>query len=291
MNSTIKTERFKALNEETGEIQDLIRLGQDYMLVSKKSSSAFKEKQLLEDRNQQRRSRNWVACYHDPIKNKTKLLTLTECGAIMKLIPYLQFGGEGILTRNNEAMKLKDIQEILGKSKPATIKILDRLEEQGILYKKKQGRSNLYIISGEIHTIGEVLQGTLFTKLYQGRTKELLEKINLHEAGILYKILPFFHYRNYHLCLNPNEDNEEMIHYLSRTELAELIDHDEKTLYRNMMALCSHGVLIRKTASKRTLYVIHPDLMFRQEFEDSEAEFVRREFERHNRASSLPSLR
>jgi len=130
-----------------------------------------------------------------------------------------------------------------------------------------------------------VLQGHLFTKLYQGKTKELLDRISLHEAGILYKILPYFHYKNYHLCLNPNEENEEEIHYLSKAELAKLIEHDEKTLYRNINALCANGALIKKQASKRTLYVIHPDLMFRQEFEDSEADYVRREFERHEKAS------
>ena len=140
MDTLTKTERFKALNEETGEIHNLVKLGHDYTLVHKNSTKSYKEKKLLEERNLTRRSKNWVACYHDPIKNKSKKLSLTECGAIMKLVPHLRFKGEGMLIKENQPMNLKDIGEIIEKSKPATIKILDKLEQEQIIFKKKEGR-------------------------------------------------------------------------------------------------------------------------------------------------------
>ena len=201
-------ERFTAFNEKTGEIQELIKLGPDYMLVHKNSSKAYKEKMRLEELRQGGRGRNWVACYHEPIRETSKEMTLFECGTVLKLLLYISFKDQGVLTLNSQPMKLKDIQTVIKKGETQTRAILTSLEEKTILRKEKRGRNNVYIMNPDFHTMGEILESVSFTKLFQSKTKELLDDINLNQAGILYKILPYFHYTKCLLCLNPDEQEE-----------------------------------------------------------------------------------
>src|SRR5690625_7991971 len=41
--------------------------------------------------------KHWVASYHDPIEEVSSRLSLTETGAIIKLIPYMRFKTNGKL--------------------------------------------------------------------------------------------------------------------------------------------------------------------------------------------------
>lgn len=258
-----KMERFKAINEETGEVQELIKLGPDYMLVHKNSAQSYREKMRLEELRQNGRGRSWVACYHEPIRETSKTMTLFECGTVLKLLLYISFKDNGVLTLHNQPMKLKDIQLIIKKGETQTRTILTSLEEKNILRKEKQGRNNVYIMNPDFHSMGEILESVSFTKLFQSKTKELLEDINLNQAGVLYKILPYFHYTKCLLCLNPDEQDEAQIHFLSQEELASHIEIDVDTVSKHMKAL-QHKFVIAETRSGKVVnYYVHPDLMFR----------------------------
>lgn len=270
MKTETKLEKFIIINEKTGEVQDLVRMDTDYMLVHKNSSKAYKDMQRLEELKQNGRGLSWVACYHDPIRDTSKTMSLFECGTLLKLLLYINFKNKGVLTINNQPMKLKDIQSVIKKGETQTRTILSSLEEKDILRKEKEGRSNVYIVNPAFHTMGEILDSVSFTKLYQNKTKELLEGINLNQAGILYKILPYFHFTKCLLCLNPDEQNEEDIHFLSQDELAALIQVDVDTVSKHMKAL-QHKFAIAETRSGKVInYYVHPDLMFRLPFSSNE---------------------
>ena len=216
---------YHLIDAETGETKSLIEMSPDYKIIHQETSDAYKKKLRLEELKQLGRGKSWVACYHEPIKNIVKEMSFTEAGALLKLLPYLQFRSEGKMIRDGKYLGLKEIEHILGKGKTQTRSILQGLEKLNVLIKVKQGRSNIYFINKLFHTMGEVLEGMRFTKLYQKRTKEILDKLKLNEAGLLYKILPYCHYSRFALCENPDEEDINLLNMLTREELASLIGY------------------------------------------------------------------
>jgi len=270
------------INPETGEIGRFVPYGQGYEVTTPKQREArrkhVKRAQAVESRNGMR----WVACYHDAIRDITQSMSLTEAGALIRLLPFLRFKGDGKLIENGKPLKQADIQRIIGRSKPVTIALLKRLEELSVITKETSGRSNVYAFNGDFHTYGIVNEGVKFTKLYQYHTNEITRDLDLNEIGLLYKILPYFHYQTFYLCANPDEDSEDNIDHLTRERLAELIGHEPETVSRLISKLQSKGVILSTKAMNSVNYIVHPDVMYRQETEDAEyAGMVRRLFKQH----------
>lgn len=249
-----------------------------HKVVNLNQSKAYRQKLERERQQSLNRGRTWVACYHEPIRAIVKQLSLTEAGAIIKLLPYLRFKSGGRLINEGAPLKQKDIQRILGRGRDATIAIIKRLESFGIIDVEKKGRKNEYRFNADYHSIGTVIDDTSFTKLYQVKTREKIKKLSLNQAGMLYKILPFFHYDNYYLCANPDEQDPKVIEHLSREQLAELIGHKPETVSRMMTALRNAGIIMQQRASKSETYIVHPDVMFRRGKETEYTQVIRKQF-------------
>ena len=225
--------------------------------------------------------KHWVASYHDPIRAISEELTLTETGAIIKLIPYMRFRTNGKLIKDGSPLKQADIQRIFKRGKTATREILYTLESKGVISVLKEGRSNVFYISARFHEKGNVDDSARFTKLYQVRTREITDGLDLHEAGILYKILPYFHFSEYYLVDNPNEIDTEKLRYIGRDELAERVGMREHDLTRAVRKLRNKGALMSTESGRTIRYLVHPDVMFRQSTETEWTEAVRKIFEAH----------
>lgn len=271
--------RYIPVNVETGEV---ITDGSAY--VRSKAQDDGYRKYLEKERYIISTSdKHWVASYHDPIKEISDKLSLTETGAIIKLLPYMQFRSNGKLIRNGKPLKQKDIQRILKRGKTATSTILHKLEKIGVISVDKEGRSNVYFISAKFHEKGNVRDNEKFTKLYQKRTREITDKLALHEAGILYKILPYFHYSRYYLCANPDEIDTDNIQHISRKELATIVGLNEDDVTRTVNKLRNLGAVMSTRTGKTVRYIVHPDVMFRQTVETDWTNVVRQMFAEHFR--------
>jgi len=269
------------LNTQTGEITDL----EGYTLQSPIQKEMIR-KHYEKERAKLRMDGRWfIMCYHDPIRKIIRDLSLIEAGAVIKLLPFLRFKSEGKLLKNGKPLKQSDIQHILKRGKKATQAILDRLETLGVIEKERDGRNNVYYISLTFHSMGDVISDAKFTKLYQVKAKQIADELDLNEIGLLYKILPFFHFQTYYLCDNPDEEEPEIIRHLNREQLAALIGHDPQTVYENINKLRSKGVIMTTGSRNTTHYLVHPDVMFRKEIEDEYTRVVRRMFEEHRRKS------
>ncbi|OAK36276.1 hypothetical protein [Bacillus wiedmannii] len=106
---------------------------QEYSLVNRKQAEGYKRAIEKEQYRLLSRGKNWVASYHDPIREIITGLTLTEAGAIIKLLPFLRFKSDGKLIKDGKPLKQMDIQRIFKRGKVTTIKILDRLIELGVI--------------------------------------------------------------------------------------------------------------------------------------------------------------
>lgn len=269
------SKRILPVNPETGEISD------KHYVRSRNQDDAYR--QLAEkDRYRLRTTdRHWVASYHDPIEEISKELTLTETGAIIKLLPYMRFKAEGKLIKDGKPLKQADIQRIFKRGKAATIRLLNELTDKGVISVLKEGRSNVYYISAKFHEKGNVRDGDRFTKLYQVRTREITDELALHEAGVLYKILPYFHYSEYYLVDNPNEEDTEKLRYIGRDELADKVGMNRQDLSELVRKLRNKRALMTTYTGRTARYIVHPDLMFRQSLETEWTEAVRKLFESH----------
>jgi len=271
------TSEWRLFNTETSEVKSL----ENYTIRHRNQDAAYRRKKEAERYSDP--GRNWVAGYHDPIREVIRGLTLIEAGAIVKLLPYLRFKSEGKLIKDGKPLKQTDIQRILKRGKKATRTILDRLEEIGVISILKEGRSNVFYISAEFHSMGSVKEGESFTKLYQVRTNEITDELDLSEVGLLYKILPFFHYSEYYLCDNPDEQDPATIEHLDRDELAERIGHNVSTVSECVTKLQRKGAILSTKSGKSVRYLVHPDVMFRQRGETEWTQSVRKLFEQHKR--------
>lgn len=271
-----KMANIKPVNLDTGEV-----VTTTHGIFNIAQSEGYKKHKEREKYIIKNPGHRWVASYHDPIRNIIKDLSLIEAGAIVKLLPYLRFKGEGKLIKDSKPIKQADIQSIFKRGKKATREILERLQELGVIQVLKDGRNNVYVISANFHTMGEVSKGVGFTKLYREKTNDIVSDLDLNETGLLYKILPFFHYQTYYLCANPDEPNPEVIQHLNREQLAEAIGHDAMTTTRMVDKLRAKGVIMTTSSGNSTLYLVHPDVMFRKEAEDEYTTVVRRMFEEH----------
>lgn len=271
--------RLNVIDIETGE---LVTDGSVY-IRSKTQDNGYQKRLEKERYIYSTRDRNWVASYHDPIERISKELSLTETGAIIKLLPYMRFKTQGKLIKDGNPLKQTDIQRIFKRGKTATREILRILEEKGVIEVQKEGRANVFYISAEFHEIGNVDESERFTKLYQVRTREITEKLALHEAGILYKILPFFHYERYYLCANPNESDKDNLRYINRKELAQIVGLNEDDVSRTVNKLRDLGALMSTKSGRSVRYLVHPDLMFRQATETEWTKAVREMFDAHRK--------
>lgn len=267
---------IQVVNTSTGEI-----VSEDYTLRHRNSDEAFRTQQEKEKYRAYEKGRHWVAGYHDPLRDLIRGLTLIEAGAIVKLLPYLRFKSEGKLLKDGKPLKQSEIQRIFKRGKSATNAILAGLSDAGVISILKEGRSNVFYISADFHTIGSVREGEKFTKLYQVKTREITDDLDLHETGLLYKILPFFHYSEYYLCANPDEDNPEVIEHMDRESLALAIGHEPETVSRCVAKLRHKGALLTTRSGNSVRYLVHPDVMFRQSIETEWTQSVRKLFEQH----------
>jgi hypothetical protein len=219
--------------------------------------------------------RNYFVSYNESVNAIIKDLSLIEAGALVKLLLTLKIKGEGRVATNKTEMA-----RTLGRSKSNTGAIIDRLMEIGVL----EYDGNCYRINAKYHTMGGTIAGELFTKVYTVRAREIIDGLKLNEIGMLYKIIPFFHYSEYYLCGDSNAD-KSFIDYMGREGLADKIGHDVSTVSKIMSRLQSVGALLVTGSHQEVRYLVHPDLMFRQA-EGVETEWtkaVRKLFEDHRK--------
>lgn len=255
----------------------------EYYLRSRKQDEGFKQALEKERYISSTADKHWVASYHDHIEEVSSRLSLTETGAIIKLIPYMRFKSNGKLIKDGKPIKQADIQRVFKRGKTATRDILNKLKSEGVISVLKEGRSNVFYISDRFHDKGSVRDSDKFTKLYQVRTREITDELELHEAGILYKILPYFHYTEYYLVDNPDEEDVSKLRYIGRNELARRIGMRRQGLTKAVNKLRSKGALMSTNSSNSTLYLVHPDVMFRQTTETEWTEVVRKMFAKHTK--------
>lgn len=206
-------------------------------------------------------------------------LSFNEAGALIKLLLTLKMNNGGRLeSGEGKPLKRADLARVLGRSRKAAGEVIDRLLAIGVLLSDGE----YFVINERYHIMGRNTFNGPFTKMYTVRTRDLIADLKLNEIGLLYKIIPFFHYSEYYLCVDADCEASG-IEYMGREGLAKAIGHAPDTVGRLMRKLQSAGAILITGTKNEVRYLVHPDLMFRQA-EGTETEWtiaVRKLFEDH----------
>jgi DNA-binding MarR family transcriptional regulator len=240
----------------------------------------------LPKRKRFNQGRNYVVSYNEAVLDVIRDLTLTEAGAMVRILLQLRINSEGRLVKGSltkaAPMNKSDLAKVLGRSKSNTNALIDRLVVLELIELRPDG---IYV-NRQFHSMGGRIANEVFTKVYTVKAKEITDQLRLNEIGMLYKIIPFFHYSEYYLCVNPNVD-KRMIEYIGRETLAEAIGHDGSTVSKIMGRLQGEGAILVTGTRKEVRYLVHPDLMFRQAegYESDWTVAVRKLFDDHAKKS------
>jgi hypothetical protein len=223
-------------------------------------------------------NRHYVNCYHDPVEELNEKLEVNELGAIMKLLPYLRINSGGRLISDGKRMGIAEIRKAIGKGDRWTVSLVKTLVEQDVLISEKEGRRNVYNVNERYHTIGHTFKDSYYTKLYQTKTRTDIKDISIQAAGVLYKMLPFFHYSKYYLCENPNERNTDQLIHLTQRKFADVVCVDKAIVNRAITELSKNGFVMISRSFGATVIMVNPDVMFRQRIGNEYTESVRYQF-------------
>lgn len=221
---------------------------------------------------------------NDAVAEIIRDLSLIEAGALIKLLLELRMNNAGRLDNiDGKPMKKSDLARILGRSRQATNSTIERLVRIGVLTVATDG---CFVISERYHVRGRNTLKTAFTKMYRTYARNIIDKLSLSEIGLLYKVMPFFHYSEYYLCSNA-DCNPKEIEYITREALAEATGHAPDTIGKLMAKLQSVGAVLMTGTKNEVRYLVHPDLIFRQA-EGVETDWtwaVRKMFDDHSKKS------
>lgn len=209
-------------------------------------------------------------------------LSFNEAGALIKLLLALKMNQGGrLLSMADKPLKRSDIAKVLGRSRKAAGEIIDRLLSIGVLTIEDE----YFSINERYHIMGRNTFSGPFTKMYTVRTRSLVSGLKLNEIGLLYKIIPFFHYSEYYLCVDADCRASD-IDYQGREGLSRAIGHNTPdTVGRLMRKLQSAGIILITGTKNEVRYLVHPDILFRQAegIETDWTRSVRKLFEDHAR--------
>lgn len=272
--------------------------------INKNSDKFFKEQMEKEQRRKEQwnKGKHWSAAYHDAVKVASEQINNEEAGCIMHMLTFLSVHSNGRLEQDGKPLTKNDIALSIDKKPRRTYDILKKLEEVGVLLVSKEGRQNVYYINADYHSMGvNIKQGMHFTKLFKHKTKELIKDLSLHDSGILYKMLPYFHYQSFYLSDNPNEDLREdvtkswdenvknqtykLASHLSQSKWAILLGCGRTSLNKCFNILENLEIIMKqKVGNNKATFIIHPDVMYRMEDEDSYYKaFVKMQFEQNTK--------
>lgn len=248
-------------------------------IMSQEQLEAIRDKRKEDEARRYEPIHYYVNCYHEPIADLNDILSVDELGAMMKLIPYMRMHTEGHLYYGKDRMTAQLVAKAIGKKLRQTQTILSTLTDHGILYREKVGKPYVYGVSSQYHSMGSVVSGSKFTKLFQVQTRTDITNISIQAAGVLYKMLPFFNYAHYYLSENPDEIDASKIRHMSHRYFAELINVSRNTVNEAMRELRRYGFIMSVDAYGGQLYRINPDIMFRKKNRyDEYTQSVREDF-------------
>lgn len=296
---------------------------EEFGLIHKNSIKGYKEKLAREEERKNDPRGDYIQFLIEPNKELNDI-TVQQRRYLMELMPYIDYGDKPLryIDENGEIIHLNNqfITDIWGIDKRNAIELLNMFVEKGFFIRTKDPkdkRKSNYIPTGLYFAKGKIKSppNEYTTKIFQRKLTEIIENIKKIEdrknrrknspkkqsaaLGMIHAVLPYFHYQTYYLVKNPNENicregetvlealqrKPKALKHLPKAQLGRLTGiYDNRTIDYYFKVLMQAGAIMLQHTKGKTLYKVHPDLMFRRDGNglDDYTEFVRQEFRQHD---------
>ncbi|WP_342042593.1 hypothetical protein [Bacillus sp. OTU2372] len=243
---TNSNRQFALVDLTTGQEYDI----SEYSLRSKKQDEAYKRIQYYHQDN-----RHFSFADMENIKNVISKVKTVDCGYLLILQCYMEYGTGKL------ALDRKEMQKALGISKPTFQRFWAAMISNGIIFKD----NGEFYVNPDFHFRHQPNHNRVI-KLFTTTLKQLTDKLTASELGFLYKLLPYVHYDTNMICADPFTEPEN-IKFLNKTQIAILVDMDEKKASKLLDKLRKIGIIvetIRQDDKRDHIFTLNPYVFYRK---------------------------
>lgn len=235
----------------------------EYTLRHRNQDEAFKRKKTQFNG----RKVEFTFSQMDALHEVYEVLTTAQCGYLMLLQCYVNWdGGTIVMPDKDTAMTSADMRTVLqlDKKRSTFYDFLRACIEHDII---RKGEGEEYSVNPRYHFRG-AFGSQKVVKTYTTKLKTIYREVKAADIGLIYRMLPYVHYKTNALCDNPFERDPNKIRWFNRKELADAIGVDPATLGRRLSKMTFGGefVIARiKFNSTVEKYTFNPSVVYRMD--------------------------
>jgi hypothetical protein len=247
---------LRVIDIETGEDRS-----SEYTLRHRNQDDAYRK--LKEKRGRQP---DFTASNMRNLHEVYNVLTTTQCGYLMLLQCYVDYG-EGIIVNSDKTpMTTSDMMSVLqlNRKRSTFYDFLGACVEHGIIIEN----NDTYAVNPRYHFRG-AFADQYVVKSYTTKIKRVYREVKATDIGLIYRMLPFVHYETNALCENPFETNPDKIRWFTRKTLAEAIGVSPSEISRRLPKMTFDGeyVIAQVIVGGKRVYMFNPWVFYRKNSE------------------------
>lgn len=190
--------------------------GRPYYIISPEEKER-KKKHAYATRDK----RHFTFSHMEYIREVTQSLSNKYCGYILMLQPHIQYKTNILVEpgRPDVPLDINGIARVFGVQRRYAKETINKFEDMDILEHVKDEQ---YQINERYHFRKKAeVDVDMLVKTFQTAIKQL--DMKPAELGIIYKLLPYVHYKSNLVCANPFEDDPKKVEFLNKTKISELV--------------------------------------------------------------------
>ncbi|AXF40011.1 hypothetical protein LEY_84 [Paenibacillus phage Ley] len=258
MNNIAFADSGTAYHPETGE-RIVWGTVSEHKLVSKAQAEAYKEREEFKGRQS-----DFTFTAMDAINEVTAVLTTAQCGYLVLLQCFVNYGDGTLVDSEDIPMSTKDMQTVLQltRKRQTFYDFLNACLEHDIIRKKDD---NSYSVNPRYHFRGAT-DNKAVIRSYTAMVKRVYREVRAVDLGLIYRMLPYVHYKTNALCANPSEPDVKSIRWFNGKELAAVLGINSMELSRRLprMRFGDEYVVARLKVGGIAYYIFNPNVFYRK---------------------------
>ena len=241
---------------ETGEV-----VIETHCVRSRKQIDAFAERQKSLNETK-RKNTYFTFSMMENIQEVSNVLTTAQCGYLLLLQCYVEYNTGVLINADNTPMRTKDMIQVLQlKRKRQTFyDFFNTCLDNGVILEVGDGK---YAVNQRYHFKG-VTTSNKVVRSYSAKVRQVYDEVKASDLGLIYRMLPYVHFKHNGLCANPFEDGENT-QWFSMVGLAKTVGVSREYLTRRLPKITfgNEYVIAKIRTGGETFFMFNP-MVFRR---------------------------